>query len=142
MPATATIDRSEFLRQQIEDAQSELQTLESRDGEAARVKRQNDELRNFRSTVQATRNQLANFDAQIESAIASMRTLAEGSVITNAAGLITNESSQLGDITRVCDSLKTLILSRARHRHQLTALEDRLAAMERKNATLPKRFQI
>jgi wobble nucleotide-excising tRNase len=142
MPATATIDRSEFLRQQIEDAQSELQTLESRDSEAARVKKLNDELRNFRATVKSSRAQLESFDAQIAASIEAIRSLGESSVVVNFAGLVTNDQKQLAEIEKVVGQLKSLILSRSRHHHQLAALDTRLAALERGNTALPKRFQI
>jgi hypothetical protein len=127
MPATATIDRSEFLRQQIEDAQSELQTLE---------------LRNFRATVKSSRAQLESFDAQIAASIEAIRSLGESSVVVNFAGLVTNDQKQLAEIEKVVGQLKSLILSRSRHHHQLAALDTRLAALERGNTALPKRFQI
>lgn len=139
---TTTIDRAAHLETTIQDAERELHSLRAEEARQKQMAALGNELKRFRQLVADARRLLDKFGTDIDATIEAMKSEAEGSVVVDFRGVVSNEPARVGKLTQLTEKLRTDLLGRARHARQLRDLEDRLEGLERQNQQRPAAWQV
>ena len=126
---TETLSRADHLRQTILDAEAELQSLTSVEGEAQRRAVNRNTVQRFRSGVEAQRLDLQRLNSNIFESLDSLRAACP-EVHHMAHGMLVLRDGGQGQIDALTNIVKQNVLAFHRAECQLADAETRLRDME------------